>query len=208
MRDFDEIIDTREKLRAIMDEPHELARRKVVSFLDKHSKAFIARSPFVLISTCNQAGNMDISPKGDPPGFVRILDQNTLAIPDRPGNNRADSMENIIEAPNVGLFFLIPGKSETLRVNGTACIVRDESLCNSMAVKGRSPELAIVVRVEEVFFHCTKCIVRSKLWQQDQWPSLDGLPRLSEIIADIGKPDISEADLNDIYVEDEKENLY
>jgi PPOX class probable FMN-dependent enzyme len=205
---FEEIIETREQLRTVLEEPSDLVTRKTLSFLDKHCGVFIGRSPFMLMSTCDANGNMDISPKGDPHGFVKILDKKTLAIPDRPGNNRADSMENILQNPKIGLIFLVPGKSETLRVSGTASIVRDKALQDSMAIKNRSPELVIVVNVEEAFFHCSKCVIRSKLWQEEHWPSLDGLPRLAETMVDAGKLELSESEMHEIVERDERENLY
>jgi PPOX class probable FMN-dependent enzyme len=205
---FEEIIETREQLRTVLEEPSDLVTRKTLSFLDKHCGVFIGRSPFMLMSTCDANGNMDISPKGDPHGFVKILDKKTLAIPDRPGNNRADSMENILQNPKIGLIFLVPGKSETLRVSGTASIVRDKALQDSMATKNRSPELVIVVNVEEAFFHCSKCVIRSKLWQEEHWPSLDGLPRLAETMVDAGKLELSESEMHEIVERDERENLY
>lgn len=208
MKKFENIIETREQLRTIIKEPSELVTRKTLSFLDKHCGAFIGRSPFMLMSTCDSNGRMDISPKGDPQGFVKILDKNTLAIPDRPGNNRADSMENILESPQIGLIFMVPGKSETLRVSGTASIVRDTALRDSLAIKNRSPELVIVVNVEEAFFHCSKCVMRSKLWQQEHWPSLEGLSRLAETMVDAGKLELSEMEMHEIVLKDERENLY
>jgi len=195
-------------LRAIIEEPGELVTRKVISYLDKHCGLYIGRSPFMLMSTCDASGNMDISPKGDPQGFVKILDNKTLAIPDRLGNHRVDSMENILQNPKVGLIFMIPGKSETLRVSGIASIVRDEALRDSMAVQNRSPEFVIVVDVEEVFFHCSKCAIRSKLWQPEYWPSLEGLPRLAQTMVDAGKLELSEGEMHEIVINDEQERLY
>ncbi len=208
MIEFNDVIETREQLRGIIEEPVDLVTRKTLSFLDKHCGVFIGRSPFMLMSTCDASGNMDISPKGDPQGFVKILDKKTLAIPDRPGNHRADSMENILQNPNIGLIFLVPGKSETLRISGTASIVRDAALRDSMAIKNRSPELAIVVNVEEAFFHCSKCVIRSKLWQEGHWPSLDGLPRLAETMVDAGQLELSESEMHEIVERDERERLY
>ena len=208
MNKLEDVIETREKLRSILKEPSDLVTRKTLSFLDKHCGIFISRSPFMLMSTCDANGNMDISPKGDPHGFVKILDKKTLVIPDRPGNNRADSMENILQNPKIGLIFLIPGKSETLRVSGTASIVRDAALRDSMAIKNRSPELLIVVNVEEVFFHCSKCVIRSRLWQEEHWPNLEGLPRLAETMVDAGKLELSESEMHEIVEKDERERLY
>lgn len=208
MNTFKEIVSTREQLRTILKEPSALVRRKTLARLDRHCKAFIARSPFVLVSSSDKNGNMDISPKGDPQGFVRVLDNKTLAIPDRLGNNRADSMENLLQNPKIGLIFLIPGKSETLRVSGRAVIVRDAELRKAMAIKNRSPELAIVVEVEEAFFHCSKCVIRSKLWQPEHWPSLDGLPKLAQTMVDAGNLDLSASEMHEIVKKDERDRLY
>lgn len=208
MNTFKEIVSTREQLRTILKEPSALVRRKTLARLDRHCKAFIARSPFVLVSSSDKKGNMDISPKGDPQGFVRVLDDKTLAIPDRLGNNRADSMENLLQNPKIGLIFLIPGKSETLRVSGRAVIVRDAELRKAMAIKNRSPELAIVVEVEEAFFHCSKCVIRSKLWQPEHWPSLDGLPKLAQTMVDAGNLDLSASEMHEIVEKDERDRLY
>jgi PPOX class probable FMN-dependent enzyme len=162
----------------------------------------------MLLASADSDGRVDISPKGDPEGFVKVIDEQTLAIPDRPGNNRADSLENILQNPKVGLIFMIPGKRETLRVSGTASIVRDQGLRDSMAVKGKSPAIAIVVIVEEAFFHCSKCMIRSKLWQPEHWPILDGLPRLAETMVDAGQLELSESEMHEIVVNDERERLY
>jgi len=131
-----------------------------------------------------------------------------LAIPDRPVNHRADSMENILQNPNVGLIFLIPGKTETLRVSGIASIVRDAGLRDSMSVNGRSPELVIIVDVKEAFFHCSKCMMRSRLWKPDYWPDLEGLPRLAETMVDAGRLELSESEMHEIVLNDERERLY
>ncbi len=208
MPEFKDVIHTREALRAILPEPFDLVTRKTLDHLDKHCGVFINRAPFMILASADAAGHIDVSPRGDPQGFVKILDGKTLAIPDRLGNRRADTMENIVQNPKVGLIFLIPGKTETLRISGSAIIVRDEELRNSMAVKGRSPELAIVVNVEEAFFHCSKCMLRSKLWQTEHWPSLEGLPRLAETMVDAGKLDLSEEDMHQIVLADERDRLY
>lgn len=208
MAEFQDVITSREQFREVMGEPSELVTRKVLSRLDKHCGVFINRAPFLLISSADGQGNADISPKGDPAGFVKILDNRTLAIPDRLGNRRADTIENILQNPSVGLIFMVPGKSETLRINGIAKIVRDEALRSSLSVKGRSPDFAIVVTVEEAFFHCSKCMIRSNLWKVEHWPSLDGLPRLAQTMVDAGKLELTEEQMHDIVVNDEQERLY
>ncbi|MBV1908464.1 MAG: pyridoxamine 5'-phosphate oxidase family protein [Kangiellaceae bacterium] len=208
MPDFKNVITSREEFRAVMGEPSERVTRKVISHLDKHCGVFINRSPFVLLASADAKGNTDISPKGDPLGFVKIIDKHTLALPDRLGNRKGDSIENILQNPKVGLIFLIPGKSETLRVSGTATIVRDIELRESMVVQEKIPDFAIVVHVEEAFFHCSKCMIRSQLWEHECWPSLEGLPRLAETMVDAGKLEISESEMHDIVVNDELERLY
>jgi PPOX class probable FMN-dependent enzyme len=151
---------------------------------------------------------MDISPKGDAPGFVRVLDDKTLAIPDRPGNRRADTFVNVLEYPRVGLIFFVPGKSETLRVSGGATVVRDADLRESMAARGKTPDFALAVDVEEVFFHCSKCIVRSSLWTPQAWPSLDGLPSLAQTMVDAAALPMPVEALEGIIKQDEAERLY
>ncbi len=205
---FNQVITSREEFRSIMPEPSELVTRKALDRLDKHCGVFINRAPFMVLATADSNGHIDVSPKGDPQGFVKIIDNTTLAIPDRPGNRRADSIENILQNPKVGLIFIIPGKTETLRVNGNALIVRDDDLRDSMKVQGQSPDFAIVVNVEEAFFHCSKCMIRSKLWEAECWPSLEGLPRLAETMVDAGELDISEEEMHKIVINDERERLY
>jgi PPOX class probable FMN-dependent enzyme len=151
---------------------------------------------------------MDISPKGDPQGFVQVLDDQTLAIPDRLGNRRADTFGNLLRNPNVGLLFLIPGKQETLRVSGTARIVRDLWVRQPMAVSGKIPDLAIIVSVREMFFHCPKCVIRSKIWEQEAWPQLDGLPSLARAMVDEGKLEESLDEMRAIIEKDARERLY
>ena len=138
--------------------------KKCIPSLDRHCREFIERSPFLCIGTSGAGGRADVSPRGDPPGFVQVLDDNTLFIPDRPGNNRLDTMTNIIENPNVGLLFLVPGFDDTLRVNGRATIVRDEALAQAAVVNGKEPKVGIRVEVEEAFLHCAKAFKRSRLW--------------------------------------------
>jgi PPOX class probable FMN-dependent enzyme len=151
---------------------------------------------------------MDISPKGDAPGFVKVLDNATLAIPDRPGNQRFDTFRNLFESPRIGLIFLVPGKRETLRVSGRAELVRDAGLLETLAANGKTPTLAIAVHVEEAFFHCTKCMIRSHLWQPEHWPSLEGLSTLAEAMKDAAKVPAPVDVLEGIIKEDEETRLY
>lgn len=184
---FTDTISTHSQLRALLGEPHPRVQAKVIDHIDSHCRAFIARSPFVLLATADGDGRVDVSPKGDPAGFVQVLDDHTLAIPERLGNRLADSFLNILVRPQVGLLFMMPGKAETLRAGGTAQIVRDDWLLDTMAVNGKKPLLATVITVNRVFFHCAKCVMRSHLWQSDGWPDLEGAPSLAEAIIDHAK---------------------
>jgi hypothetical protein len=188
--EFADVISNEEQLRKIVGFPAERNVRKVISILDEHCRDFIALSPFLLLATSDLKGNMDISPKGDPPGFVQILDEQTLAIPDRPGNRRSDSFTNILQNPKVGLLFMIPGKRETLRVSGSAQIVRDVWLREQMAVNGKVPSLALVIKLEAAFIHCAKCVIRSHLWDVDQWPDSTDLSSIARVIIDHANLDI------------------
>ncbi len=151
---------------------------------------------------------MDISPKGDAPGFVKVLDENTLVIPDRPGNQRFDTFRNLFQSPRVGLIFLIPGKRETLRIGGTAEIVRDAELLETLTAKGKVPALAIAVHVDEAFFHCSKCMIRSHLWQPEHWPSLEGLPTLAQTMKDAASIAAPIEAVEGLIKEDEEMRLY
>lgn len=185
---FRDLVTSEEALRALVGTPSELAVKKQLSALDPHGREFIARAPFVLVATAGADGRCDVSPKGDAPGFVRVLDDRHLAIPDRPGNKRLDGMRNILGNPHVGLLFLIPGRGETLRVNGRACITRDETLLATMEAMGKRPLLAIGVEVEEVYLHCAKAFIRSALWRPDRWPKADDLASAAQMFWDQTRP--------------------
>ena len=152
--------------------------------LDGHCRSFIARSPFVLIGSSDGNGNADVTPKGDRPGFAAVLDDSTIAIPDRPGNNRLDTLENIVVNPAVGLLFLIPGMNETLRVNGEARITVDAALRERLAVDGKPPLSVVVVTVKAAYMHCAKAFMRSELWKPESWPDRTSMPTLGEILRD------------------------
>ncbi len=205
---FSQVVTTEEQFRSVIGTPSHRVLRKQVSELDDLCRSFIARSPFLLLSSCDSAGNMDISPKGDPPGFVRVLDSKTLAIPDRLGNKRADTLRNLIQNSRVGLLFLIPGKEETLRISGTAQIVRDEWVREPMAMGGKLPDHALVVHVQEVFFHCAKCVIRSKLWDSGAWPGVQGLPSLAQAMVAQGKLEESLEEMQALIEKDARERLY
>lgn len=171
-----------ERLRGLFAPVHDLAVQKQRQTLGPNAQTFVRRSPFLCIGTQGRQGQADVSPRGDAPGFVRILDQSTVAIPDRPGNNRLDTLSNIVANPSVGLLFLIPGYDETLRLNGRATLTTQADLIESMAVDGRLPRLAIVVDVEEVFLHCAKAFRRSHLWDADRRQARSEMPSLIQMI--------------------------
>lgn len=205
---FSDVVTTEEQLRDVIGEaPHRVVA-KVVSAIDEHISSFIAKSPFVVVSSSDAAGNVDVSPKGDPPGFVQVLDEHTLAIPDRLGNRRVDTFTNLLQNPKIGLYFVIPGKQETLRISGTAIIVRDAWLLDRMAIKGKAPEHALVVTVEEAMLHCAKCIIRSELWDVSRWPSLDDTPSLARVMIDHGKLDTTVEEMQEIIDASYRDRLY
>lgn len=177
-------VTTKAELRSRYGQPGDRARRKVIPALDNHCRNFIAHSPFLVISSAGGDGRADVSPKGDPPGFVAVLDDKTLLIPDRPGNNRLDGMENILENPHVGIIFFIPGVNETLRVNGRAGITADAALLVPLAVNGKIPTTGLLVEVDEAFLQCPKALVRSRLWDAEARIDRSSLPSMGRMMAD------------------------
>jgi len=168
-------IETATELRSLYGEATILAQKKNLDHIDGHARAFIERSPFVVLSTADAAGWPDSSPRGDPPGFLTVEGPHTLLLPDRPGNKRVDSFNNVISNPKVGLLFLVPGHSHSLRVNGTARLLSDEGLCKRFAVQGKAALAVLEVTALEVFFHCGKSLIRSRLWEPTQWPNRSAL---------------------------------
>lgn len=162
-------IKTIEQLRAKMGEPHKLTQQKIYDHLFVEARDFIAKSPLLFLATCNKDGMPTVSPKGDGPGFVEIMDDARLLIPDRPGNKLLHGMSNIIDTGVVGLIFLIPGMEETLRINGQCTIRDDEDLCARLEARNRPAELVLDVKVETCFFHCAKAFKRSQTWDPDSW---------------------------------------
>jgi PPOX class probable FMN-dependent enzyme len=187
MNIFKNMISSEDELRALLGYPSELVQNKVIDHLDKHGLEFISKSPFLLMATSDKNGRCDVSPRGDAPGFVRVLNETHIVIPERPGNRRMDSMRNILSNPKVGLIFIIPGLEETLRINGHACIIRDEELLKQMEANGKMPVVSIGVSIEECFVHCAKAFKRSNLWNPDTWMHKDGLPNIAKMIADHAK---------------------
>jgi uncharacterized protein len=180
----DEVITSEADLRARFKAPSELSLRKQLDHLDHNCRRFIALSPFLCLATSGEDG-IDNSPRGDVPGFVEILDERTLLIPDRPGNNRLDSLANIVRNPQVGLLFFIPGVTEMLRINGRAKIVTRPDILELFAVNIRAPVVVILVETQEVFLHCSKALIRSRLWQEDAKVDRKVLPSLGQMIAEV-----------------------
>ena len=169
------------ELRALLGEPAAIVRAKVADRLNDLTRRFVDLSPFVLLATSAPDGTCDVSPRGDPPGFVRVLDERTLLLPDRPGNKLADSLRNVLRNPHVGLLFLVPGVGDTLRVNGRATLVTDEDLLAPCAVEGKVPKLGLRIEVDEVFTHCSKAFLRSALWDPSRYVERSELPSSGEI---------------------------
>ncbi len=206
MSAFQHVIQNEAELRAILGYAGKAAQNKVIPEIDEICRAFIEKSPFVLLGSTDASGRLDVSPKGDPAGFVQVMDSHTLLIPDRPGNRRGDTLSNILQNPHIGLLFLVPGRSETLRVNGTAQIVRDEHVRERCIMQGKVPVFVIAVTVQEVFFHCTKCVVRSGLWSSEH--EHDALVSLGAAIVKHAQLDISVEEADAMVVEEEQTELY
>lgn len=181
MLQFEEEIHDLERLRELLPFSETApAALKVSDRLNEVGREFIELSPFIVIGTKDKNGLIDVTPKGDPAGFVKVLDDKTLAIPERLGNNRVDGFCNILTDPNVALVFIVPDHNFTLRVAGKARIVRDGALCSQMAVNGKEPEIALVVDIEEAFMHCSKSLIRSGIWRHETWPERGTAPRLAD----------------------------
>jgi len=181
---FKDVVTSKQELRAIFGDPSDRAVLKCHSSLDEHSRAFIAASPFMLLATSNAAGQCDVSPKGDAPGFVLVLDDTHLLVPDRPGNNRIDGLSNVLENPHIGMIFLVPGRGDTLRVNGRASIIRDEEVLARLAMHGKLPKVGLGVEVEEAYLHCPKAFLRSSLWDPSTWADPHKLPSFAQMLWD------------------------
>lgn len=178
-------IDTEDALRALLGEPSPGVCLKITDRLNAKTRTFIERSPFMCLATSDEAGHCDVSPRGDPAGFVRILDDRTLLVPERPGNRLVDSLRNILRNPRVGLLFLLPGVGDTFRVNGRATLTTDEGLLAASAVEGKPPKLGILVDIESAFIHCPKAFIRSKLWDPSMFVDATELPSSGEVLREI-----------------------
>jgi len=204
-----DIVSSEEELRSILGSPSELVKNKVIHFLDDHCRDFISKSPLLLLSTSDRSGACDVSPRGDAPGFVHILDEKHLVIPERPGNRRVDSLRNILSNPNAGLFFIIPGLEETLRINGHAIIFRDQDILKNMEANGKIPLLGICVTVQECFAHCAKAFKRSQLWNPASWTDKADLPNIARMLADHAKlPGMNTEKVKELLEESYTKRLY
>lgn len=196
-----------DELRAVVGPVQPRAAAKVRPALVDLDREWLRESPFCLLATSDRDGNLDVSPKGDPAGFTYVVDDATVAVPDRPGNKRVDGFLNILENPHVGLIFFIPGRGDTLRINGRARIVSDAPFFDALAVKGKRPQLALVIDIDEVFHHCSKAFLRSKLWDPQSWAP-EHTPSRAVIAKALERPDDDLADIEEYYGPSYAEKLY
>jgi len=195
-------VATAEDLRAIVGEPQQAVANKVKDRLSPVQREWLAHSPLGFVATTDARGRVDVSPKGDPPGFVHVLDDTTIAIPERPGNKRVDGYRNVLSNPHVGINFLIPGRGDTLRINGRARLVSDAPFFEDMVVKGHRPVLALVVEIEDIFFHCAKAFLRSGLWKPETWDPEAHVPRRALIAKEVEPSGMTIEQLDDYYKPD------
>lgn len=202
-------ITTDAELTELLGEPTRRARNKERPRLGARDREWLAAAPFCLIGTADAAGNCDVSPKGDPPGqLVHVIDDATIAIAERPGNKRADGYKNILENPHVGLNFLIPGRGDTLRINGRARLVSEAPFFDDLVVKGHRPVLAVVVEIDTLFFHCAKAFLRSKLWDPESWAPEAVVPRRAVLAKEAERPEASIEELDAYYGPSYAEKIY
>lgn len=200
-------ITSEEELREVVGHPSDAVANKVRTALTQEHRDWLARSPFCMMATAGADGTCDVSPKGDPAGFTLVLDDRTIAIPDRRGNKRTDGFRNVLANPHVGLVYLVPGRGDTLRVNGRATLLRDAPFFDDMVVKGARPVLALLVEVEQVFFHCPKAFMRSNLWQPETWDP-DSLPSRARLVQAVERPADSIEELERYYGPEYAKSLY
>ncbi|MEV3375557.1 pyridoxamine 5'-phosphate oxidase family protein [Paenibacillus larvae] len=190
---FQDVLIEEKQVRELIGNSSEVAKHKSIHHIDSYCREFIAKTPLIFISTSDKEGNCDVSPRGDAAGFVLVLDDKHLVIPERPGNRRIDSVRNILSSPRIGLIFLIPGLEETLRINGRACITKNPELMNRMQAREKTPLLGIGVEVEECYVHCAKAFKRSQTWEAGSWLNQDLLPKVSKmLVAHVNREDFTE----------------
>lgn len=200
-------VTTLAELEAIVGAPLPTAANKTRDRLHEVDVAWLAAAPLAFVATSDELGNLDVSPKGDPAGFAVVLDERTIAVPERVGNRRVDGFRNLLRNPHVGLLFAIPGRGDTLRINGRATIVRDAPYFDDGVVRGNRPVLAIVVDIDEVFFHCSKAFLRSKAWQPDTWAP-DAAPRRAVISKAVERQGDSLEELDAYYGSSYADRIY
>jgi hypothetical protein len=200
-------ITSEDELRELVGAPMPRAVTKERTFLHDLDKQWLGASPFCLVATAGADGACDVSPKGDPPGFTLVLDDTTIAIPERPGNRRVDGFRNVLTNPHVGLLYLVPGRGDTLRINGRARLVREAPFFDRMTVKGHRPRLALVVEIEQVFYHCSKAFLRSALWKSESWDP-DALPSQACFAKTLSRTEESLEDLERYYGPEYANRLY
>ena len=200
-------IETIEQLVDLYGAPVQRALNKEINHISEHYRAFIEKAPFVVIATSG-SGGLDCSPRGDPPGVARVVDRHTVLIPDRRGNNRLDTLRNIVEDGRISLLFLIPGIGETMRINGRAHLTTDKAICDSFAIQGKSPNSVIVTKVESIYFQCQKALARSRLWQTDAQIERTELPSTGEMLAALSSEDFDAQAYDDGYPEHMKKTIY
>ncbi|HEY0807636.1 MAG TPA: pyridoxamine 5'-phosphate oxidase family protein [Pseudonocardiaceae bacterium] len=200
-------ITTADELTELVGSPNRRAAEKVRTRLHDLDRAWLAESPFCLVSTSSADGRCDVSPKGDPKGFTLVLDDTTIALPDRPGNKRVDGFRNVLDNPHVGLLYLIPGRGDTLRINGRAKLLRDAPFFDQLVVRGHRPTLVLLVDIEEVFYHCSKAFLRSELWQAESWTATT-VPSRPVIARELERPDATIEELAEYYGPAYADKLY
>lgn len=200
-------IRTPEELDALYGPPSQKALDKEIDYLSDHYRRFVEKSPFAIIATIG-ANGLDCSPRGDPAGFIRIIDEKTLQLPDRRGNNRLDTLRNLVVDPRISLLFLIPGISETLRVKGRTEILTDNDLCTSYAVNGKSPKCVVQIRIDRVYFQCKKALARAHLWDTDAQVDRKELPSAGEIIEALSNENFDGKAYDESYTDYMKKTIY
>lgn len=200
-------IESVDQLIELYGAPVQRALDKEIDYISDHYRAFIEKSPFVVVATSG-SGGLDCSPRGDPPGFARVVDQHTVLIPDRRGNNRLDTLRNIVEDGRISLLFLIPGIGETMRINGCAHLTTDKAICDSFSIQGKSPNCVIVTKVESIYFQCQKALARSQLWRADVQIERTELPSTGEMLAALSSDDFDAQAYDDGYPEHMKKTIY
>ncbi len=201
-------VTTLSELEALFHEMHPSQVNKIIDHVDDHIRDWIARTTFASIASSDARGRLDVSPKGDPAGFIKVLDKKTLVVPDRIGNQRADTFRNVLEHPRVGMMLVVPKRREVLRVNGRAEIALDDGLRDMTVVNGHRPDLVLVVRVEEAFFHCGKAMIRSAMWQPEKWGSIEGMSTYAQALKDHGEMEMPLEEIEARMAYNESDRLY